>query len=215
MPAARLPHAADPSGVLRLERGGRLGLCAALSALLHLLLLSLCSQPGAPGLPGVRLQASLSRPAGLSPELASAVVLPPRDAPAAPLLAPSPPLALPETPVAQEAAPARLPGGAGGKVPDDYLPVEALTTRPRFLVDMREYIPASLDATEAGEVVVQILIAANGEVDGVVIERSDLSPRGTRRFIQRLDALQLAPGLLDGRPVKARWRLEFSFAPLS
>lgn len=101
----------------------------------------------------------------------------------------------------------------GGMQMSEYIPVELLDVKPHFLVDMNEYIPASLASSEAGRIIVQLLIGRQGDIDGVVVETSGLSAAGTRRFVQRIDALKVSPGQLEGQPVKCRWRMEFTFSP--
>lgn len=203
------------------ERWCVLGICVLMSLLLHLTLVWLWPGYGGAGVRTARLRATI------------------RSMPAAPLPVASPlpgvlPAAMPQDSVqtsARRTAPVKTLGDAmpesrshqafsdsqpeesGGGRLSEYVPVELLSTKPRFLLDLREYIPASLDASEAGRIIVQVLIGPDGEVDGVVVENSELTPRGTRRFIQRLDALKLQPGLRDGLPVKARWRMEFYFSP--
>ena len=197
-----------------------LGVCVLTSLLMHGMLVWLWPGYGGAGVRTARLRATI------------------RSMPAAPLPLASPlpgilPAATPQGTVAsaQRTAPVKVPGDAepesrsqqasadrqpeesGGVGLSEYVPVELLSTKPRFLVDLREYIPASLEASESGRIILQVLIGLEGEVDGVVVEHSELTPRGTRRFIQRLDALKLQPGLRDGLPVKARWRMEFNFSP--
>lgn len=195
-----------------------LGMCVLSSLLLHLMLLWLWPGYGGAGASTSRLRATIrSMPATPLPVMAPAA--PQAAAPrasvessvqrASPVKASG--SAVPET-LSQQASADSLSEDSGGGRLSEYVPVEILTAKPRFLVDLSEYIPASLDASEAGRIVVQVLIGLDGEVDGVVIEHSELSPRGTRRFIQRLDALKLQPGLRDGLPVKARWRMEFNFS---
>lgn len=205
------PLRTDFARQARREQQWVLGVCALTSLLAHLALFWLWSQPG--GRVGVasvsaRLRSIAAAPQVASPELAlpMAGVKPAASAAAQAGSAPRP---------AEEGGAAHHPAGRVAP-PDlsDYTPVEQLTSRPRFLMDMREYVPASLDEHEVGRIVLQVLISEGGEVDGVVVESSELSPRGTRRFVQRLDALRLAPGMFDGQPVKSRWRLEFSFAAL-
>ena len=73
---------------------------------------------------------------------------------------------------AQHASPDGGAEESGGAGLSGYVPVELLTTRPRFLADLRETLPAALDASESGRIVLQLLVGADGAVDGVVVESS-------------------------------------------
>ncbi|MDP5240350.1 hypothetical protein Q9Q94_12475 [Uliginosibacterium sp. 31-16] len=214
MPEALSPPAEDFSRRARHERLLVLGVCVLMSLLLHLMLVWLWSGYGGAGVKVARLRATFrSMPAAPLPEPLPTPVAAKEPVPE-PVRRAASDKALqagrPDIPSPQ-ASPDVLPEDQGGGRLSEYVPVELLSVKPRFLVDLREYIPASLDASEAGSIVLQLLIGADGEVDGVQVESSELSPRGTRRFIQRLDALKLQPGLHDGQPAKARWRMEFSF----
>jgi len=200
-----------------------LSACTLTSLLVHLMLIWLWPGYGGVGIGVPRLRATFrSMPAVPLPEASAAgvfhvpVEVPPSSASANLTVRGVPAKPPANTPPVRQTTPARqAEEESGGGRLSEYWPVELLDARPQFLVDMREYIPASLDGAESGRIVVQMLIGVEGEVDGVVLERSELTPRATRRFIQRLDALKLQPGLLDGRPVKARWRMEFDFSPVT
>lgn len=214
MPDVLSPPAEDFACRARRERVLMLGACVLMSLLLHLMLVWLWPGYGGAGVKTLRLRATFrSMPAAPLPEPPPVPVVAKEAVPELVQTAAydkdlQPAMA--ET-RSQKASPDMLPEESGGGRLSEYVPVEILSVKPRFLVDLREYIPASLDASEAGSIVLQLLIGADGEVDGVQVESSELSPRGTRRFIQRLDALKLQPGLRDGQPAKARWRMEFSF----
>lgn len=221
MPNALSPPPENPECRARRETRLVLGVCALTSLLLHLMLVWLWPGYGGTGTRTARLRATISSmPATPLPVMSPTPLAPQAATPqdsvansarrAAPVKAPGE--AMPESP-AQKVSADRLSEDSGGGRLSEYVPVELLSTKPRFLADLSEYIPASLEASESGRIVVQVLIGLDGEVDGVVIEHSELTPRGTRRFIQRLDALKLHPGLRDGLPVKARWRMEFNFSP--
>lgn len=173
------------------------------SVLIHLCVFLLWPYSSAPGAPAGVLRAGLY---GLSQ-------------------APGP--VLPEIPAVASRAPVTPndvrpvpPAPAGGSfLPaqsiargDDYLSADQLEASPSFPDDMEDHILDSLDDSESGRVVVQLLVAADGSVDKVLLESSGLSEAGTQIFLKHLAALHLQPGMRDGRPAKARWHLEFNFS---
>lgn len=113
---------------------------------------------------------------------------------------------------ASPAPPSVLPSPAQGS--DEagvsaYIPSELLSTHPRILDTADAIMPPELGRTESGRLVVQLLVNETGEVDQVIVQGSELSPAGTRLFVQRLAQLHLAPGRMSDQPVKALLRLEF------
>ncbi len=101
-----------------------------------------------------------------------------------------------------------------GAPSNDYIPIELLDQRPVFLQDPGNTTSVLADS-EHGRVIVQLLISEAGGVDSIVLESSELSAEATRRFLGLLGAVRLAPGVRDGNPVKSRWRMEFTFEPVS
>jgi hypothetical protein len=96
----------------------------------------------------------------------------------------------------------------------DYIPIELLDQKPVFLQDPGDTTSVLADSGQ-GRVVVQLLISETGGVDRIVLESSELSTEATRRFLQQLGAARLMPGMRDANPVKSRWRMEFTFEPVS
>lgn len=94
-----------------------------------------------------------------------------------------------------------------------YLPAEFLDVRPVFPEDLEARISEGLDEKDAGRVVLQLLIGADGRVDDVELEESELGEQASLRLIENLSRLQLVPGQRSGKPVRVRWHLEFTFSP--
>lgn len=113
----------------------------------------------------------------------------------------------------QPAAADSTSAGAGMTGREDYVPVELLDVRPAFLQNVREMLLP--EGGEEGRVVLQLLVGDTGLVDAVLLERTDLSVARTREILQQLRAVRLSAGRLHGKPVKCRWRMEFSFASAS
>lgn len=189
----------------------------AVSLLLHLALFAIWPVFAFMGKPGVQLRASLrelSVPGTVSsgnagahrlahaqedaPVTAQPAAVQPENHPAAPI---------PEHDNQENGRAETIPGG-------DYIPVELLEQKPVFLRDLADYMPALAD-TEHGRVIVQLLISETGGIDDVIPETSELSAGATRRFLQQLGAAKLTPGTRGAKPVKSRWRMEFTFEPVS
>lgn len=189
-----------------------LGSCLLISLMFHIMLLVFGAgfgneSPGHGfGKAGARISAHLNEPLPSAEPAPPAFELPPAE-----LFSPTPLSSLEDLLPLQSAAAATEQkdesGEAGGFA---YYPVEMLTQRPRFLDDLQQAVAASLQGGAQGRLVVDLLVSSNGSIDSVQVESSELGEANTRIFVQRLNALKLAPGELKGSPVRARWRLEFS-----
>ena len=187
----------------RREQRLLLVLCGLISLLVHLLLIVSEQKQGEGQGPVIRsrIQGSAerielvrqARPSSPSPPEAQADPIPP----------------LQEAKGEEATAKAIESEGEGTR--EGYLPAEKLSTRPQFPPDMQALLAAVLEDSDEGRVVVTMLIAADGTPDRVELEYSELGFGASQRFVERLESLKLSPGLLEGQPVKTRWRLEFSF----
>ena len=188
-----------------------------LSVLIHLMLFAMWPVFAFMGKPAAQLRVSLREMATPAPGTGTVEKVLPvlgKLADGQKLVAPV--LARPERSVASSVPGADQSGemhSAGARA-EDYIPVELLDERPVFLRDLADYAP-TLDDSEHGEVVMQLLISATGEVDDVILESSELSADATRRFLQQLGAARLTPGMREAKSVKSRWRMEFTFDPVS
>jgi len=115
--------------------------------------------------------------------------------------------------VFQQAAADSSSAGAGMTGREDYVPVELLDVRPAFLQNVREMLLP--EGGEEGRVVLQLLVGNTGGVDAVLLEQTGLSVARTREILQQLRTVRLSAGRLHGKPVKCRWRMEFSFTSAS
>lgn len=184
----------------------------AVSLLLHLALFAMWPVFAFMGKPGVQLRASLrelSVPGPVSSVNAGAHRLAHarEDAPVAAQPENHPVAPIPEHDNQENRRAETVSGG-------DYIPVELLEQKPVFLRDLADYMPALADA-EHGKVIVQLLISETGGIDDVIPETSELSAGATRRFLQQLGTAKLTPGTRGAKPVKSRWRMEFTFEPVS
>lgn len=108
---------------------------------------------------------------------------------------------------------ASSPAGADLSGEEDYIPVELLDVRPAFLRNAGDVLLP--EGGENGSIVLQLLVGKTGLVDRVVLEHTDLSVERTREILQQLGSVRLLAGKRHGKPVKCRWRMEFSFTALS
>lgn len=131
---------------------------------------------------------------------------PPPAKPDAPrLLAPLP---IPVEKIGAENAPAApIPG----LIPENYLPTSALSKRPKPASEPQVQLPPGwLEAS--GQARLTLYVNATGQVDAVIMGRTNLSPELHGAVRDSFQNLQFSPGEIDGRPVASMMTIEVDIA---
>lgn len=90
----------------------------------------------------------------------------------------------------------------------DYLPAGMLDTPPHALAELDTRFPALEGRNLAGRMVFSLLIDEHGQVNEVLNEYSGLGPDVVEIVQQSLIAMSFIPGVMAGKSVKSRYRIE-------
>lgn len=101
-----------------------------------------------------------------------------------------------------------LPG-----LPAPYHSILDLSREPRFEGEIPEFLPLSLSRGE-GKVIFVLYLAEDGTLDRLESTSEGQDMDFAIRYLEQLIRITpIAPGEIDGEPVRTRWVLEFSLSP--
>lgn len=92
-----------------------------------------------------------------------------------------------------------------------YLSLGELDVRPQIKTQVMPQYPESVLPGTRGRVVLELLIASDGSVDGVNVERAEPGGLFEEAAVKAFSKALFSPGMKRGLPVPALLRVEVTF----
>lgn len=127
-------------------------------------------------------------------------------------LAPPPPVPAPVVPT-PVAVPTEVDASVENAQTTYYSPSTELEVQPVVVQDIANDPPELAGRTDTGTMVLNVLIGANGVVDEVTVESSDLPEMYAEVARRDFLAARFTPGLRNGQAVPTAMRIEVTFGP--